>query len=575
MAFNISGVSSLIDAAYRIIWSTLRLMGVVVGLFPKAGKLSRNTYVAIHYFIICCTIAVLAFYSNRLVPEASVTVPFRFVQRFYVAITFVALYLVLRVSIAAYLLFMSRDVSEFDDINQAFEAGLEELAREGFDLQWLPVFLISGASPEQQKSIIEASKIPWKVNCSSDDPRFATLSFHASDEALFICLNDVGAMSRQQKKGASKGGPATKMVSNPGVQATMTPDAIRAAVQGSSCSEQSSGDAGRTLPPGRVAAIVGATIPPGGAKVGSTLPPGGGGFGRTMQPGEIARAAETSNKTAAVQSSFAGAAPAGLEKLSKDELRYERRRLEYFCQILATERGPYCPLNGLLQVIPLKWTQSRSDTYKDLMEAIKVDLQAMHDTFHMQFPVVCMHSGLEELIGLKEFVERGNEINSRFKDSRAGSHYPSGLVIDEKSSSWVVERGLIWFRDWVYAEFAKNLADPKNRQLYQFLCSLALRRDRLAREIQTVVGELKLQQPVRLKGCYFAATGKEPARQAFVHDLILRLMSEQNDVAYLPEFITRDSRCRLIAVVLFFLTLLVFGLDLWLGWQIFDDWSRR
>lgn len=97
----------------------------------------------------------------------------------------------------------------------------------------------------------------------------------------------------------------------------------------------------------------------------------------------------------------------------------------------------------------------------------------------------------------------------------------------------------------------------------------------MARELQMIVGELRLRQPVRLKGSYFAATGSDSTRQAFVHDLILRLMSEQNDVAWLPEWISRDVRCRFWAVILSVITFVFLSTDAWLAFQIFADWSRR
>lgn len=285
-------------------------------------------------------------------------------------------------------------------------------------------------------------------------------------------------------------------------------------------------------------------------------------YGATMRPGELAAMATQAGATTAA------AQPSVLEKLSKDELRQNHRRLEFVCQLLTEQRGSYCPLNGLLQLIPLRWTESAA--HEPLMAAAAADIQTLHNGLHLQFPVVCVHAGLEELTGLVEFIERGKEIDSRFRDSRAGSRFPAGLAVDKKSSEWVVERGLVWFRDWVYAEFAKNLASPKNRQLYQFLCSLSLRRERLAHELQTVIGDISLRQPVRLTGCYFAATGVESAKQAFVHGVLQRLMSEQNDVAWLPEWRSRDRRCLLLTALLSVITLAIFAADVFLVWQIWQ-----
>ncbi len=549
---NLFSFSQTLSAAHSLVTALLRFVGLLFGVIPKAGRLPRSAYVMIHYGFIFFMTALLAWFSTAIIPESRVTWSYWFVRRFYVAIQFVLFYLFVRLLIAGIQLFFARDLSEFEDINHAWESGLDALAREGFDLQWLPVFLINGASPEQQKSLLESARIPWKVSSGNEDSRLEALSFHASDEALFICLNDVGSMSRQIKKAASRIGGAASPRSEAAITATMRPDQLRAAVDQSRHSEPSSGAAGRTLAPGAVAAAVAKAAPP--------VPQGR--LNETMRPGAIASASSHAAAPVAV------AQPAVLEKLGKEELLTNSRRLEYFCQLLVAERGAYCPLNGLLQVIPLGWTGSAA--HEPLVAAVGRDIQTLHDQLHLQFPVICLHAGLEEVNGLGEFLERGKDLDSRFRDSRAGSRFPGGLSIDEKSASWVVERGLQWFRDWVYAEFAKNLASPKNRQLYQFLCSLSLRRDRLVRELRTAMGELQLQNPVRLTGCYFAATGVDTSRQAFVHGVMQRLMSEQNDVAWQPQWKSRDRRCLWLTGLLFLITAAIVSVNFYLIWRIWE-----
>ncbi len=541
-------------STHQVLRTLLRWVGVLFGLIPKAGRFSPAVYVVIHYVVILAITGALAWYGPRLVPESSVPISNWFVQRFYVAIQFVLLYLFIRLLIAAIQLFLARDVSEFEDIDAAWEAGLDALAREGFDIQWLPLFLISGATQQQQKSLFESARLTWKVSGASDDPRTSALSFHACDEALFICLNDVGAMSRQIRQTASaRAGSPARSGASAGAQATLRPGQIQSAVgeqtrRPDQIQRAVASAAGATLAPG---AIAGATMPP----------PGAGRFGETMRPGDIA---------AAGMSAPAASAPAHMvpEKLSQEDLRLNRRRLRYFCERLVLERGQYCPLNGILQVVPLRWTQSPA--FEPLFGAAAQDLETLHDTLHLQFPVVCLHSGLEDVTGLAHFIERGRELDPRFKDSRAGSRYPAGLPIDEKSSQWVVERGMQWFRDWVYAEFARNLASPQNRQLYQFLCALSARRDRVAKELRTSVGGLKLRLPVRLTGWYFVATGSDAGHQGFVHGVMQRLMSEQNDVAWLPEWRSRDRRRLALTFVLSLLTLAVLAADTWLAWRIWE-----
>jgi len=542
VAEKIYWIARVLNASHRVLIAMLRWIGLFFGMIPKAGRFSPTAYRIIHYSLVIGVTVILAWYSTRMIPESRVPISNWFVQRFYVAIQFVLFYLFVRLLIAGIQLFFAQDLSEFEDIDRAWEAGLDALAREGFDLQWLPVFLVNGATTLQLKSLFESARLQWKVNSLGDDPRLSALSFHACDEALFICLNDVGAMSRQLKESvAPRGKPAAAAHGDAAGLATLRPGQLQSAIEQTRRPEQIQSAMGRTLKPG---AIAGATMPPPSARMGETIRPGG-----------IAEAV-TSDATPRQMTH---------EKLSQEELRSCRRRLQYLCQRLVAERGSYCPLNGLLQVVPLRWTQSAK--FEPLFAAAGDDLKTLHNGLHLQFPVVCLHAGLEELTGLTQFVERGKELDSRFRDSRAGSRYPAGLTLDDKSSLWVIEKGLLWFRDWVYAEFAKNLASPQNRQLYQFLCALSERRTLLSRELMAFAGELPL---VRLTGCYFAATGPDSTRQGFVHGVIQRLMSEQNDVAWLPAWKKRDSRLLWLTLLLALLTFSVFSVDLYLVWRIWE-----
>ena len=541
--------STSLNAAHNVLKAILRFVGLVFGVMPKTGRASPLFYRAVHYGIITAITVVLAIYSPKLVPLARVPFSNWFIQRFYVAIQFFLFYLFVRLLIAAIQLLLAKDVSEFEDIDRAWEVGLDALAREGFDLHWLPIFLVAGASPQQRKSLFASTRLQWKVT-PSDDPSASALAFYACDEAVFICLDDVGAMPRQSSKPAISRAVQVGTQSDYGPQATLRPGAVQAAAQQTRRPEQiQTGD--RTLAPGAIQqAVTGATM----------APPRAARFGETIRPGEVASAVAAT----AVR-------PVPLEKLSQEELRLAQRRINYFCSKLTSEREPYCPINGLLQVLPIRWTQSPS--HEPLYAAAAQDVQSLHQSLHMQFPVVCLHAGIEDLTGLQQFIERGRELDSRFRDSRAGSRFPAGLAIDEKSSDWVVDRAVTWFRDWVYAEFAKQLASPTNRQLYQFLCSLSERRGRLTRELRTVMGELRLNQPIRLSGYYFAATGDEAARQGFVHGVMQRLMSEQNDVAWSQEWQSKNRRAAALTFALFLITLGVLAVDAWLGWRIWQHAS--
>ncbi len=541
-------------------------LAFLFGIQPSRPGWSPALARLIQYGVLLAIVLLLAWYSPRIMGEQTtynIPVLSWLIRNCYLAVLFVLFYVFLRMFIAAIRLFWSRDISEFKDIDDAFDVGLESLARAGYDIQWLPVFLVTGATHTTARQFFVAAGQNWKADGFSDLQSNLAVTFHATDEALLICLPNVGATVDQlQKSPAAAGGGVVGRTRLPPAMGmnTIRPGELAAAQQVVVTPAAAEAHMGRTLKPGALAA----------ANQSSAAQPASvpSGFDATLRPGQL-KGVLGSLATSDVPVAVRQGAP---EKLTKEEFDRSRRRLEYFCQRLAEERGTYCTINGLLQVVPWRWTLSPA--YEPLFGAIQTDLQTLHDSLHQLFPVVCIHSGLEEVVGLPELLDRGKELDHRFRDSRAGSRFPAGRAIDEQSTTWVVERSLEWFRDWVFAAFAKNLGSPLNRRLYQLLCVLSDRRGQLQRELKLTLGGLKLALTPRLSGIYFAATGADATRQAFVQGVIQRLLSEQNDVTWMPDWHARDRRLLVLTFVVGLLTCAVLVADLYLVvriWQKFAD----
>ena len=535
------------DAVRDFLNSGLQLLGVLAGIVPRTRSLSPTVCRIIHYSVVVLITLVCAWYSMKFESRLQITNSFWFVRKFYLAIQFVLLYLFVRLLIAGVRLFLARDVSEFEDIDRAWYAALDDLARAGYDLQWLPIFVVTGATPEQEKHLFGAARLDWKLNGSSEAP--GPLAFFACDEALFISLSGVGAMPLQsQKRGLAQPAPAARSAvggsAAPAIQATMRPGQVQAAAM-STVRPADRPPVSDTISPAAMAAYGGMTMRPGGAA-----------------------AVAAPHQTEAAPAAGRGLAPA---KLTAEEMRLGRRRLEHFCSRLVEERGAYCPVNGVLQVMPLRWSESVA--YQDLYAAAQQDLGTLHTALHMQFPVVCLNAGLEETAGVDEFLKRGKQLEGRFALSNAGSRYPAGLAPDGSARTWIVERGLNWFRDWVFAEFAHDLGAAENRRLYQFLCALNDRRERFMNALRQVVSEAPVSQAVRLSGWYFAATGSDAGKQAFVDGVLRRLMSEQNEVAWTADWRRRDRGLFTLTALLALLTFVIVGADVYLLWQIGERMS--
>jgi hypothetical protein len=390
---------------------------------------------------------------------------------------------------------------------------------------------------EEERHLFRAARMEWKVIAPSLEDRSAPLRFYASDEALFISLSGVGAMADQRAKQRS---------------------AVPFAKGGDTAPRAALGAAGDTIQHGQLAAA-GDTLPnpvvlAPAAQAGVTLLPDQ--RGGTLLPGQVGAARATPARPA-------------VQKLNKEEMELGRRRLQYLCRLISTERGQFCPINGALQVIPLEWTNSAAT--QELFLSTREDLQVLHDDLQEVFPIVCVYGGMENLDGFRDFLDRGVRLDKRFVDSRAGSRFAAGTPVNDESAKWVVEKCLHWFRGWIYTQFAKDITNPANRKLYQFLCDLDERRQRLLKQVLLSFGELKTEAVVRLTGCYFAATGSGAQQQAFVHGVLLKLLGEQNEVSWSPERRRRDRLGKQMGVLLLLGAALVAAADAYLAWRL---WSR-
>jgi hypothetical protein len=236
--------------------------------------------------------------------------------------------------------------------------------------------------------------------------------------------------------------------------------------------------------------------------------------------------------------------------------------LDYLCGLISEMRAPFCPINGLMLVAPL----DRSDA-----QSLKQDAEAIRYNFQMLYPVVYTFSGMEELHGFAEFTERGCKLDKRFRDSRAGSRFPIGHPVDEAAAKWVVDKGFEWFRGWIYSAFAEDIASPANTKLYRLLGDFDERRARLEFMLKQALGDAKEVDQVRLTGCYFCATGSDARRQAFIHGVLQKLITEQEHVAWDESRLRDDTRRRGLAQAVLAAIAVLVAADGFLLWQI---WRR-
>jgi hypothetical protein len=169
-------------------------------------------------------------------------------------------------------------------------------------------------------------------------------------------------------------------------------------------------------------------------------------------------------------------------------------------------------------------------------------------------PVTALITGMESERGFRELVRRVGR--TRSANQRFGRRFE--LRTTPTASEIQAFTGHVCgaFEDWVYTLFreAQALTRPGNIRLYGLLCKVRCTlKTRLAETLSGSYGYDKEQTPfdapLLFSGCYFAATGKTPDRQAFVKALFDKLSEEQEDLEWTDLALTNFAHRRRLFLV--------------------------
>jgi hypothetical protein len=442
----------------------------------------------------------------------------------------------------------------FVDIDFSWRAGMEALAKQGMNLKSAPLFVVvGGGSGKLRKNIMAAVGSDFRVNGVPDVP--APLHWYASNNAIYLYLDDVAwtnlaarqyrAASRSQRgrMGPSDQTRATDSMSGrapivstlvPGT--AQKPDADTLSGQGLSGSgelpsDQANSSSLAASSPGRAGQ--------GGRRAAAyigTLSPG------HIGPPDAGPQSEPKAATAARRSR-----PATSEKSS-----LQLRRLEAVCAKLRSHRQPVCPLNGILVLLPFDLLQASRADIEEVVRALSADLATTQRELQVRCPVTALVVAMEQERGFCELIRRiGRDHVAR---QRFGKRFDIRCepTVEELQRFSTYVCGV--FEEWVYTLFRddKVLSHPGNPDLYNLLCKV--RRSFQARLSDVLSKGFGYDPqvdnaPLLFSGCYFAATGAQPERQAFVSGVLSKLREEQEDLEWTAEALEADARRSRIAMI--------------------------
>jgi hypothetical protein len=432
----------------------------------------------------------------------------------------------------------------FADIESAWNEGVQALQRAGVQLTEVPLFLMLGRPEAPEEFLFQAARLDLIVK---QTPNRATAPLHvcATRDAVYVTC-----------AGASVLGHHASILALEGLQEW----------------------------PGRRTAEIDAEGP--GANTG------------TLLPGVVERKALGSESVGFLE----GRPNSALERRQKrrdlnlslpdlrkdrDALETDTARLEYLCSLIARDRQPFCPVNGILLLIPFG-ASDNEELARQTAEHGQRDLATVRRAFQMRCPVFGLVCDLETTWGFYEFV---NQQKGDSRMQRLGQRFPLATDLSETLLREQIESSVQWMcsklvREWVYHLFRAGQADADgtmkaltpNVKLFRLLDLMHLRQNLLGYVLkyallpgEQVPGESK--EPWFYGGCYLAATGVDKDReQAFVRGVLDRLAESQAAVCWTEETVARDaasqSQAKIGYVVLAGLWLLLVVL---VGWNL---WPR-
>jgi type VI protein secretion system component VasK len=232
-----------------------------------------------------------------------------------------------------------------------------------------------------------------------------------------------------------------------------------------------------------------------------------------------------------------------------EEVEELSARLTYLCQLIQKDRRPFCPVNGVLLLLP--WASLASEGEAHQMGRIcQRDLTTLQEALQVQCPVFALVCDLERVDGCVEIITRLPERQRLF---RLGLSFPLAPDLEAAQIPGMVEDGVRWVCETQVPTLIYRLLriepgavqEPAlltgNIRMYQLLYELRERQSRLGRLLSRSV----LRPSLALGGCFFASSGADAAtEQAFVAGVLPLLVQSQNAVAWTPQLLAEEATFR-------------------------------
>ena len=431
-------------------------------------------------------------------------------------------------------IFLAPPKSPFPDIDLAFEAGINALAKNGIQLKDAPLYLVLG-TPDSKvvRKVMRASGREFDFSHTTADGQ--ALHWYGAADHIYVFLTGIGNVCQLTKDLAKYVNQASPD------DAEYSGDNFKGTIDVSGLGKGNAPSAPALSPPPiesfEAADRFSATIQPGEIGVASTPT-------RTEQPPNPPKSRQTKQLS------------------SREKLAIQKRRLTHFCQLLSRSRRPVCAINGIIVLMSSRLVEEFPG---ELARQTKKDLSTITTTTGVVSTVTAVVNGFENYEGCREFVFRLSEMEgASFLQRRFGKSYRSWEAPSPGHLKEISNNSVEIFDKYVYSIFTGRDALSSrnvigNRNMVKFLCWLYARFYE-GLEITLTTGfnvdSASLEDFPRFSGCYFIGAGDSEETTFFTNGVFDRVDENQGELEWTSAVTQKEEAMSLMSQLVFLAGLL-------------------
>ncbi len=283
----------------------------------------------------------------------------------------------------------------------------------------------------------------------------------------------------------------------------------------------------------------------------------------------------------------AAAAKACRNQKSDSDHQYGRKeeasRLDALCSLLAMERAPFVPINGILSLVQVDYAHLVSQPLTKLAIAQAQDFQRITHRLGVRAPVTFLAVGLENEAGFADYAEllsaeQQPKVNAdqtvskpTGREEAKGVRFPVGIRPTNDQLTAVAANAMGPLTD----NIAEMVLDParlpeqqRRIRLVELLCRIRLHGASQLNEVlqQVFSNNLTTADLPLLSGAFAGALGPEPEKQGFLAGVLSHLNDQQAELDWTRKSLRSDERARRAARILFGLTMALLLLSSGMLW---------